>query len=242
MLKEQTAVLILGGWSPGPLNYLKYGRRNCIFLEPKIPTPPMGWSWCWDWSVVCFFAVLVTMIWSTHAVGPILAAQHTQATVILTQIGLVLFSLLLLRLCLAWIVRSSIRRGVRLAKSYLNDVTVVIGFSWGAGILAELVRLELVGKPTQASALLICPTSTVMAQLALQRDPALGIREAQHVHVYHGRYDGFFCPNADRWEQAAGVTLHWCEDNHVMMKKESIQAMTETLDELVQHSKRLHCY
>ena len=227
-------ILILGGWSPGPLHHLKYylKQKNCVVIEPNIPMPPMGCSWCCDVSMFALLAVLGLMMWGCISV------QHTRGA----RLIIVAVSLVLLRRCVAWIVRRSIKRGVQQAERYLPEVAIVIGFSWGGGIVAELLRRALVGGDEQAAALLIAPTTALMASVALQRDAASVVRsqDSNKVHVFHGRHDQAFCPHAQRWEQT-GVTLHLCEDNHVFLRQDSIQALVDTLAELLDNSELRTC-
>lgn len=224
-------ILILGGWSPGPLNHLKnyLQHRNCVIIEPNIPMPPMGCSWCCDISMLVLLGVVGLMVWGCQA----LAASMTNLGLLIgTCILLVAVSLVLIRLCVAWLVRRSIDKGVHQAKRFLPDAALVIGFSWGGCVVAELLRRECIGE--EPAAILIAPTTALVATVALHRDVALDMRiqDSTQVHVFQGRHDQAFCPHADRWDHT-GVTLHWCNDNHVFLRQESIQALVQTLAELL---------
>ena len=223
-------ILILGGWSPGPLNHLKnfLQQRNCVVIEPSIPMPPMGCSWCCDISMVALVCVVGLMLWGCQIAGSL----KNLGMIIGTRILLVAVSLVLIRLCIAWLVRRSIDKGVQHAKRFLPPTTIVIGFSWGGCVAAELLRRERIRE--QPATIMIAPTTALVAAIALQRDVAsvLTIQDSTQVHVFHGRQDGAFCPHADRWE-STGVTLHWCNDNHVFLRQDSIQALVQTLAELL---------
>jgi hypothetical protein len=120
---------------------------------------------------------------------------------------------------------------------------MVIGFSWGGCVLAELLRRTQQSTtmgghhvPTAACAVLIAPTTALVASFARQTDIAsrITVHDASQVHVFHGIHDEAFCPHANRWEQT-GVTLHWCNDNHVFLRQESIQALLQTITILLEN-------
>ena len=113
----------------------------------------------------------------------------------LAVIGVLIVAGLLARLCVAGLVRNSIRRGVKIAADLLRHRTVdavspsglvfghgrarpepcsrilivqVVGFSWGGGVAAELLRQGKLGADGAPSALLLAPTTCAMARCALQ--------------------------------------------------------------------------
>lgn len=104
--------------------------------------------------------------------------------------------------------------------------------------MAELLRRGLMvsDEDQLACAVLIAPTTALVASIAFQTDAAsvITVRDPSKVHVFHGTHDGTFCPHASRWEQT-GVTLHWCNDNHVFLRQESIQALLQTLYSLLEN-------
>ena len=61
-------VLILGGWSPGPLDSLRWAVRDeCIdFFEPAMHMPPAGFRWCLTWEAV----LLAMCAWVLIGVAP----------------------------------------------------------------------------------------------------------------------------------------------------------------------------
>jgi hypothetical protein len=234
--QQLVPVLILGGWSAGPLDYLKRGLvRNCIFLEPDIPMPPVGWSWCLDWSMMALVGVFSFMTWSCYAVASITKKRWL---VICARIAIVVISLVMSRVCVAFLVRNAIEKGILRARWCLegSHITVVIGFSWGGGVASELVRRGLIGGPGQPAVLLIAPTTSIISCIAMQRDPANVIRveDSGRVQVVHGTLDQMFCPNQRRWEQT-GATVVWCDDNHVFLHPRSKQRLAEILVQLLQN-------
>ena len=85
-------------------------------------------------------------------------------------------------------------------------------------VLAELLAQRQFG--SQPTALLIAPTTSLVASIAMQKDAAQRIDyEAFGVHVVHGTDDLAFCPNQDR--VTAEVRLHRIADNHVFFRQSS---------------------
>ena len=64
-VSDRMLVLVLGGWSPGPLDALRWAMRDqeVDFLEPPLHMPPAGIRWCCTWEAVllacCIWFVLV---------------------------------------------------------------------------------------------------------------------------------------------------------------------------------------
>jgi hypothetical protein len=218
-------VLVLGGWSPGPLPYLKrayHGR--CTFLEPRIPMPPVGFSWCLDCGMGMLVLIIALVIWAYVALPDYI---YNRAWLTATRLLVIMASAVLARMCVAAVVRGSIAKGVCIAETCMrhHNVAVIIGFRWGGDVVAEMLRLGLVGGPGQPSVLLIAPTTSLMASIAMRKDASMTIRVADgsgdSVHVFHATDDEAFCPHRDRWE-LTGVTTHLSRDNHVFCRRESL--------------------
>jgi len=282
-------VLILGGWSPGPLHYLRHRFRNrCIFIEPEIPMP------FWSGLCSCCCNVYIFLI-----VGGIVVASYViRFLVISNSNGFLLFLWILLiigalfvyvRFCIAILVRSSIRIGSQIAQNEIhqcsiipnhnnnnnnnnnelqqhhgtnNDgIRVIIGFSWGGGILANLYwnyqqrqynvlsngqeqHLQDDTEQQQQqrqfpSMMFLAPTTTPMSKIALQKDPPLFMRlssdhRKENVHVFHATNDGF-CPYPERWERT-GATTHMCRDTHIFQTRSSQQLIGDVLESLLSSS------
>lgn len=86
------------------------------------------------------------------------------------------------------------------------------------------MALGMVGRSDQPLALLIAPTTSLVASFAGQKDAALRITphscNPSRVAVVHGTADHAFCPNQERWRET-GVSLHYLVDNHVFMRHPS---------------------
>lgn len=86
-----------------------------------------------------------------------------------------------------------------------------------------MAALGMIGRYDQPLALLVAPTTSLVASVAKQNDAALRIRHScnsSKVLVVHGTADHVFCPNQERW-QDTGVSLHYLVDNHVFMRRSS---------------------
>lgn len=233
---DHPTVLILGGWSPGPLDFIKrnfYG--TCTFIEPSIPMPPMGCSWCFDISMAMLAAVIGLTVWACVTLENYIKSR---AWLAVARLAVIITGLVISRLCVAAMVRASMRKGVNIASRILReqDVAIVIGFSWGGGVVAEMIRLGLVGGPDEPAVLLIAPTTALMASFAMRKDAPLTIRipdsMSQRVHVFHGTYDESFCPHSERWD-LTGVTLHLIHDNHVFCRQESVYELSNVIATLL---------
>mmetsp|Transcript_23177 Transcript_23177/g.52948 ORF Transcript_23177/g.52948 Transcript_23177/m.52948 type:complete len:256 (-) Transcript_23177:164-931(-) len=240
---QQASVLILGGWSPGPLPYLqRCFEHSCIFLEPAIPMPPVGFLWCRNRGVL---ALIATIFFTIQIFIAIYRTNFVYGARPLCSVFVVALSVPLLRGCVAWIVRDAVAEGVRLATPLCENrsggAAVVVGFSWGGHVGAEMLRQGLVGKEGRPGLLLIAPTTALVARIALVEDPAIGarVKRSNRVHVFHGTKDGAFCPHAERWE-GSGASLHWCEDDHVFSRTASMEVLRDTLARLIQTSTQLH--
>lgn len=107
-------------------------------------------------------------------------------------------------------------------------------------VVSEMVAQDLVGGEGQPSALLIAPTTSLVASVAMQTDAALrtgGFSNKDYIHVVHGTLDSTFCPHQDRWN-TAGVTIHSLDDNHIFMRRSSRDELSGILFNLVANSRR----
>lgn len=232
-----TTVLILGGWSPGPLTVLKSRfHAQCLFLEPAIPMPPVGVGWCASPSCLLLVAELVLVPWLCWW----LAAEAGISSVggAIATLGVLSAAAMLARLCVAGLVRDALRVGVQSAQEIIRkrQVDVVVGFSWGGGVAADLLRNGHLGVSGSPSALLLAPTTAAIACCALRQDAASAIRidaaNCGRVYVFHASHDGF-CPDAqrERWE-ATGATTHTCQDSHVFERQCSLDEISRALQTL----------
>lgn len=115
-----------------------------------------------------------------------------------------------------------------------------------------MIARGMVGQSNQPSALLIAPTTSLVASMAIQEDAALRIQRNQsggnnngglisrrissgsRVHVVHGIYDNTFCPNQTRWSRISGVQLHTVDDNHALSRPASLRLLVNILQQILQ--------
>ena len=110
------------------------------------------------------------------------------------------------------------------------------------------------GNANQPSALLIAPTTSLVATVAMQEDAALRIQRNRHlegmegyedrsmcgrtsngvqVHIVHGTHDISFCPNQHRWNRISGVQLHTVHDNHIISRPASLRVLHRILEQIL---------
>lgn len=240
--RQRMRVIIVGGWSPGPLGYLKWvlSEKGCHeTIEPKELKkymPPFPGLWC------CHPMVLIMMF----MLGATIYLAVTANTSILLRLLIVLLALGWCRLLVGMVVRTSIETSIRkILLQGLDDEsdsshTLIIGFSWGGCIVAEMIARRMIGGPNQPSALLIAPTTSIVARLALQPDAALKIDKlvlpeeySRKITVVHGEFDNEFCPHQNRWQNVQGVHLQILSDNHVFLRSSSLRALEQILETFV---------
>ena len=194
-------MLILGGWSPGPLPQLAHTFRreaNFIDITSSLHTPPCGLAWCcnpWLAVLLGYLCGLVPWLLGRLWHDNLDRDLGTWARVALTLL-LLFVSAVLARVLVAALVRYAVSVGVAQAARAINahGVDVVVGFSWGGGLLCWM----LAQRRWEGPSLLLAPTVHAMGKCACIRPryrPSFDVpaRGAGAVHIFHGRYDGF-CP------------------------------------------------
>lgn len=228
MSQRAITVAILGGWSPGPLDDLKWRfRERCTFVEPSsLPMPPVGVSWCADPFCVLLLADVVLLTWLCSWLSS--SAGLSSGLILLAVCGVLVAAVVIARVCVAGLVRGAMRVGANRTLSLIRQrsVDIVVGFSWGGGVAAKLVEQGGIGTDSTPAVLLLAPTTSAISRCALLPDPASTIRIdsalRNRVHVFHASYDGF-CPASQTvlWEQT-GATMHLCRDSHVFEQASSL--------------------
>ena len=235
--ERSVRIVIVGGWSPGPLGHLKQALslHGCHeFIEPSNLSkfmPPFPGLWCFHPAV--FITALI--------LGATIHVALTAITTFFQRLLIILLILALCRILVVITVRTSIKESIRrICWEGLNaDIdhtrVVIVGFSWGGSVVAEMIAEGMVGGVNQSSAFLIAPTTSLVARMALQRDAASKIanrRLAQNpvkITVVHGEYDVAFCPNQNRWNNIPGVDLKILPDNHNFLTNSSLQTLEQIL-------------
>lgn len=226
----QPTVLILEGWSLGPLLYLqkclKDSKTKYKILQPGLPMPPLlPGTWWWDRN---FIAMTIVCWCGFGGTARILCALCILASVV----GWI-------RLMAAVAVRSSIRRGVAICLKNMHEqnIVAIVAFSWGGAILAELIVQGQVGyHVTQPAALLIAPATAFVAKVAMREDAALRIDPVQDsmVHVVQATNDRQVCPHPERWQNVDGVEYTMLSDIHIFQEQASKHVLAEILVRLLE--------
>jgi len=212
-------VLLLSGWTPGPITYLRTRIQTdleCNIVEPRLLMPPWYGFWCWDLNFILMLGVVGFLLGGLYKV--LFEFQsfgyHGQGDGRVRQIIYfsVLFGILCcwIRLMVAVVCRSAQKDGVEkcLREMRRKNVILCVGFSWGAGVLSELLTRDDTGLDSQPAFLLIAPVSAAAGMAAMRLDAAERLHELENnnfVHVVHASDDPIFCPHPERWEQVAGV-------------------------------------
>ena len=230
-------VLVLGGWSPGPLDDLQWAMINqATFFEPSLHKPPAGWRWCLTWESALLFG-------SVAARSYLSASEWPSSTEV--RLALILSCVLAVPLSIVLLVRGSIRRCIAIAKCaiVLHHIDVIVGFSWGGGVACWLLAERNMWRgPT----LLLAPTIAAMSGIALLAMPRfLASAEAQSddpaaplVHIVHAMNDGF-CPALQHHHLAAtGAAMHLCDDIHIFSHPHSVQKIVQAFSVCVQEARR----
>ena len=230
---RQLRVLLLGGWSPGPLEALQTYQledgRALRFFEPAMHMPPAGLRWCCTWEAVL---VGVCCWLALSALSDPRWPMQGRALLLLSSAIAVPASIVLL-------VRGSLRRSMATARRVISEqsVDVVVGFSWGGGVACWLLAERMWRGPT----LLLAPTLAAMASAArleplaapffvargaVPSDDEFAGDDDDHaggddlgtdaplVHIVHAMHDGFCPPSQRRALQQTGAATHLCDAAH----------------------------
>ena len=249
--RHRTA-LILGGWSPGPFLYLEPFLQDELgfrLLHPSIEMPPVTCGWCCTWQALVLLAAYVGFIWLVRHISLIAregyGAWASLGSVLLISVG----TLLWIRLAASYAIQSAIQFNVNLCQRALldHDIDLIIGFSWGGAVAAELLT-EHPHEPfhgrQQPTVVLVAPTTSLVASVnAFQPiDAALRLRTSldMPVLVVHAEEDSLFCPNAQRWNDKAGVRLTILRDNHVFLRSSSECRLKELLSVVLPRGRQVN--
>lgn len=132
LLSEAPIVLIVGGWSPGPLVYLHsvLTSNDCLLVEPRsLPMPPFpSRSWCFHRKVLLSMIVCGFILW---------LASLQYDTVIWN-----LFAFLVAMVSIRFLAMVAVRTSIQVAaqscleaiRPYQENNVVLVGFSWGGAV------------------------------------------------------------------------------------------------------------
>ena len=223
-------VLVLGGWSPGPLDALRWAVRDKAveFHEPPMHMPPAGCRWCCTWEAALLGALVYLCI-------SLVAGDHSaRQWPVGLQVGALLLSVGGIFVAVVLLVRGSIRRSVQTAANVIaqQHIDVVVGFSWGGGVGCWLLANGHIR--WRGPTILLAPTVAAMASAACLPLPRFYARAEEStgatsadapafVQVFHATDDGF-CPDSQHAALAAtGAATFTCRDIHIFAEPRSEQ-------------------
>mmetsp|Transcript_11769 Transcript_11769/g.26147 ORF Transcript_11769/g.26147 Transcript_11769/m.26147 type:complete len:241 (-) Transcript_11769:21-743(-) len=216
-------MLVLGGWSPGPLWEIAARRPDIEICEPSIPMPPVGIRWLFN----PYLLVLVLYILVLQPCLQNRLARLGTSPAILTALFPVL-SLFFAAWLVTRVVRYAIHECMRIARKEIArfEPDVLVGFSWGGGVACWLLAERIWRGPT----VLLAPTVQAMSWAAWLPFPTL----PSAVHLFHAEHDGF-CPTSQRLKlEAMGCSSSVCRgDGHALLADASVEAILRTLARLV---------
>ena len=140
-------IIILGGWSPGPLLHLERAISSWqnrhhhqqyveIVQVHNLSMPPIPGSWCCHPAVVAVFAIWIGLIYL--AASPHVVVESFGWTIVL-RLLLAMLAFVWFRIIAVVVVRVSMNQCIRIAckemyqKSDPNQM-LLIGFSWGGAV------------------------------------------------------------------------------------------------------------
>ncbi|KAG7360257.1 hypothetical protein IV203_035356 [Nitzschia inconspicua] len=93
---------------------------------------------------------------------------------------MILLELIWIRFVAAVVVRLSIDHSIQMVQNEILAIgapeqTILVWFSWGGAVLGEMLARGSIGSISQPSAMLIVPTTSLVADVAFQRDAAIRV-------------------------------------------------------------------
>ena len=154
-------ILVLSGWSDGPLHPLQYHLNNEVqFIQVHIPTPPAGCRWLLN----PYLCLLLGLLYCTPMLFRSISSSVFPSSSLhyISIMGLVLLLCIALRKTVAYLVQYAVRDSVRIVTKAIEKYNpiAIVGFSWGAGILYEILDVW------QGHALLLAPTIFPISSIA----------------------------------------------------------------------------
>lgn len=129
---EVIPVLVLGGWSPGPLLYLRdflLSQSVTTLYVRKLPMPPIpAFSWCFHAKTMFMIGLIITLMWLLKDLFS--GVQLTVLSIAAILIWFRLFAAVVVRVA----INTSIQIALKTLREYEGRKVVVIGFSWGGAV------------------------------------------------------------------------------------------------------------
>jgi hypothetical protein len=129
------------------------GRRSTAgirILQPSLDMPPVTCTWCCNWRFGVMILALILYIWGARRTCQRVLDKHHSTIVVYYQylVLLTLIGLVLMRAVVSEVIRISVRHNLDMCQRLLakhKNIVMVVGFSWGGAIGAELVAQGILG-------------------------------------------------------------------------------------------------
>jgi hypothetical protein len=241
--RRRPRVLLLSGWSDGPLGVLRYAFPDVDFVQLDIPTPPAGTQWLRNRYVAALAAFLALCAVGVRNIVKNVKNGGKQEHPALLAVGLLAF-VFFVRLLVYNIVRQAVKDGMRAALGALpgkkagaarrrgggggggGEVAAIVGFSWGGGVLWQMLCEDATAEAlARVPALLLAPTIQANVKCSGQRHrPPRKDADFSNVHVVCGSNDPF-CPASQEEliaeQSQGGAHYHTVDDDHVLFSSDS---------------------
>jgi hypothetical protein len=226
-MNEDAVALVLGGWSPGPLNMLGEAlrHRGVRMVHSPLPMPPCGTYWLMNPFVPLLF---VGLPWATIVACDAAAAAKSAPPplAVLLTLGAACVAA---RALVGGLVRFSVAHGVANAERTIaaRRVVLVVGFSWGGGVAHALLHKSAWRGPT----LLLNPTTVLNHRYALARPGR--VDAPGRVAVVVSAEDPFCPPSTVTLYEKHGVDVARVDDDHSLCGRGAFEAILDAVDRLL---------
>lgn len=227
-------VLILGGWSPGPLDLLKLRLNSVEFREPSIPMPPAGFRWCANpcWGLLLAYPVFALAV--LPGLLPEEAAERFGVPAWVAPVLAVLVSLVVARCLIAGVVWFAVKDSCRIASREIASFEphALLCFSWGGAVACWLLaRAPAAG--WRGPSLLLAPTVRAVVRVGWPLMSFPRFSSSGGTHVFHADDDGF-CPASQIDDfRNRGCEVHVCNDDHILSNRRSVEAIAGCLQQML---------
>lgn len=219
---KRLRALVVGGWSPGPLHFLKHRFRNVVEFHDitnKIPTPPVGGA-CWfNPYLLCILLFLSLLPFG------IFVLVGANLRWLFKLVLICLFCFLVYVLVRKVFVPKFLKYAIERSCSVINNAIksdhydVVIGFSWGGAIVWWCLCKNIWSGKT----MILAPTIDIMASIAKMKFPILSKKKdssLQNIICVHAEGDPFtpkkqISQIQDACASLGLVDMYECRDSHV---------------------------
>lgn len=200
-------------------------EAECEFIHVDVPMPPMGLLWLLNPFLAQLLAGLWWGVpWAFSWVENAAPLWVTGPSYVLTLAAVVVY----VRVSVALIVRFAVWHGRTSCAYHIQrwDPELLMGFSWGAGVLHKLLRSR-----TQESfvhsrpVLLLAPTSTSMASIAMEETwPLSGVCDSR-VDVVEAAFDHFSSKAQTEVFTKAGCRILTVQDGHTLTRPSTLSIL-----------------